>query len=480
MRKTVKNPYSRSRAFFQVLFLIAVAVILPLTVISSCGATRNETPSGWAQLPEIISRITPPTFPARDFPVTDYHAVGDGQTDCTAAFEQAIRACSESGGGRVLVPQGVFLTGAIHLKPNVNLHLTQNATILFSKDPRKFLPVVYTRFEGVECMNYSPFIYAYDVDNIAITGSGTLDGQAGNDAWWPWKGNADDGWKSGEPHQKNDRDKLFQMAEAGVPVAERVFGEDHYLRPNFIQFYKCTNILIDSVTIKRSPMWEIHPVLSENVIVQNVKIISHGPNNDGCNPESSKNVLIRNSYFDTGDDCIAIKSGRNTDGRRVNVASENIIVQGCTMKDGHGGVVIGSEMSGSCRNVFVEDCVMDSPNLERALRIKTNSIRGGVVENVYMRNVTVGEVSDAVIRINFNYEEGDAGDFTPMVRDIYVSNVASRKSRYAIYLAGYERSPVANFNLDNCRFDGVQDGNMLRHYTDLNMQDVYINGQLQN
>ena len=150
------------------------------------------------------------------------------------------------------------------------------------------------------------------------------------------------------------------------------------------------------------------------------------------------------------------------------------------MKDGHGGVVIGSEMSGSCRNVFVEDCVMDSPNLERALRIKTNSIRGGVVENVYMRNVTVGEVSDAVIRINFNYEEGDAGAFTPMVRDIYVSNVASRKSRYAIYLAGYERSPVANFNLDNCRFDGVQDGNMLRHYTDLNMQDVYINGQLQN
>lgn len=476
----MKNKFVRFRPYFNILLLAAATALLPLILVPSCAVSNSQTPAGWAQVPEIISQIVPPTFPSRDFFITDYNAVGDGQTDCTASFEQAIRACYESGGGRVVVPQGIFLTGAIHLKPNVNLHVTQNATILFSKDPQQYLPVVYTRFEGVECMNYSPLIYAYGVDNIAITGSGTLDGQAGEDAWWPWKGKTDSGWQEGKPNQNRDRSLLFQMAEDGVPVAERVFGENHYLRPNFIQFYKCRNILIDSVTIKRSPMWEIHPVLCENVIVQHVKITSHGPNNDGCNPESSRNVLIRNSYFDTGDDCIAIKSGRNTDGRRVNVASENIIVQGCTMKDGHGGVVIGSEMSGSCRNVFVEDCVMDSPNLERALRIKTNSIRGGVVENVYMRNVTVGEVSDAVIRINFHYEEGDAGSFTPAVRDIYVSHVTSRKSKYALFLAGYERSPVANFNLDNCRFDGVRDGNMLRHYEGLNMQDVYINGQLQN
>ncbi|MCK4819421.1 glycoside hydrolase family 28 protein, partial [bacterium] len=316
--------------------------------------------------------------------------------------------------------------------------------------------------------------------NIAITGSGTIDGQAGTDVWWPWKGKKDDGWKTGGPNQNRDRAELFRMAEEGVAVEERIFGENHYLRPNFIQPYKCKNILIDSVTIKRSPMWEIHPVLCENVTVQNVKIISHGPNNDGCNPESSKNVLIRNSYFDTGDDCIAIKSGRNADGRRVNVASENIVIQGCTMKDGHGGVVIGSEMSGSCRNVFVEDCIMDSPDLDRALRIKTNSMRGGVVKNIYMRNVTVGEVSDAVIKINFNYGEGDVGQHVPVVRDIYVSNVTSRKSRYGISLVGYERSPVTNFNLDTCRFDGVQKGNMLRHYKSLNMKSVYINGQLQN
>lgn len=476
----MKKTFVRPRAYLQILCLLVSAALLPLLLAPTGAVSKSQTPAGWAQVPEIISRIVPPTFPDRDFVITDYGAVGDGQSDCTASFAQAISACYEAGGGRVVVPQGIFLTGAIHLKPNVNLHVTRDATILFSKDPQQYLPVVYTRFEGVECMNYSPLIYAYGVDNIAITGSGTLDGQAGEDAWWPWKGKPDGGWREGEPHQNRDRALLFQMAEDGVPVAERLFGENHYLRPNFIQFYQCRNIMIDSVTIKRSPMWEIHPVLCENVIVQNVKITSHGPNNDGCNPESSKNVLIRNSYFDTGDDCIAIKSGRNTDGRRVNVASENIIVQGCTMKDGHGGVVIGSEMSGSCRNVFVEDCVMDSPNLERALRIKTNSIRGGVVENVYMRNVTVGEVSDAVIRINFHYEEGDAGPYTPVVRNIYVSHVSSRKSKYAIFLAGYDRSPVANFNLDNCRFEGVAKGNMLRHYTDLNMQDVYINGQLQN
>jgi polygalacturonase len=269
------------------------------------------------------------------------------------------------------------------------------------------------------------------------------------------------------------------MAEDNVPVEERIFGEGHYIRVNFIQPYKCKNVLIDSVTLKRSPMWAIHPVLSENVTIRNITITSHGPNNDGCNPESSKNVLITNCYFDTGDDCIAIKSGRNADGRRVNVASENIIIRGCTMKDGHGGVVVGSETSGNVRNVFVEDCTMDSPHLERALRIKTNSIRGGIVENIYMHNVTIGELSDAVIRVYFDYEEGDAGPYTPIVRNIYVNNVTSKKSKYAMLLVGYERSPVSNLNLEKCEFNGVERNCKLTHCADLNLKNVYINGVLQ-
>ena len=468
-----------SRISFPALFSILKVVFLISLLWPACSDSTITKNTGWDQVPGILSNIVPPDFPARDFYITDYEAVSGGEAVCTAAFRQAIEACYQAGGGRVVVPEGIFLTGAIHLKSNVNLHVSKNATILFSKDPQEYLPVVYTRFEGVECMNYSPFIYAYEQKNIAITGSGMLDGQAGSDAWWPWKGSTHNGWRAGESYQKNDRQALFRMAETDIPVKDRIFGENHYLRPNFIQLYKCRNILIDSVTIKRSPMWEIHPVLSENITVQNVKIISHGPNNDGCNPESSKNVLIINSYFDTGDDCIAIKSGRNEDGRRVNIASENIIVRDCIMREGHGGVVIGSEISGNCRHVFIEDCIMDSPHLERALRIKSNSLRGGIVENIYMRNVKVGEVSDAVLKVNFNYEGGDVGQFTPVVRDIYMSHVTSSKSKYAISVTGYERSPVRNLNLVDCRFDNVQEGNQLEHYKNLKMKSVYINGQVQ-
>jgi len=443
----------------------------------------SQQAMGWSQVPEILSRIIPPNFPEKDFHITEYGAVGDGKTDCTEAIKQAIENCHAAGGGRVIVPEGIYMTGAIHLKSNVNLHVMKNATVLFSQDTRKFLPVVFTRFEGVECMNYSPLVYAYEQENIALTGEGTLDGGAMTNVWWDWKGPWDDskktptGWNQGKPDQRADVAKLQEMANNNVPVPDRIFGEGCYLRPNFIQPYRCKNVLIEGVTIKNSPMWIIHPVLCSNVTIKRVNIESLGPNNDGCNPESCTDVLIKDCYFNTGDDCIAIKSGRNADGRRVNVASENIVIQGCTMRDGHGGVVIGSEISGSCRNVFAEDCVMDSPNLERALRIKTNSMRGGVVENIFLRNITVGQVSDAVIRIFFHYGEGDVGQHTPIVRNIYVKNMTSQKSRYALLFEGFERSPISNIHLEACRFDGVAKGNKLEYVVDLNMKDVYINGE---
>ena len=366
--------------------------------------------NGWDHLDKIISEIQPPTFPDQTFLITDFGAVGDGATDCTNAFKEAIEKCSKNGGGKVVVPEGNFLTGAIHLKSNVNLYISENAVIKFSTDKSKYLPVVFTRWEGVECMNYSPLIYAYEQENIAVTGKGILDGQGSLENWWNWKGRSDVGWTEGQPRQNEDRDKLFEMGDNNVPPEERIFGQNHYLRPNFIQPYKCKNILIEGVTFKNSPMWFIHPVLSENVSVINVTVDGLGPNNDGCDPESCKDVLIKGCNFNTGDDCIAIKSGRNTDGRRVNVLSENIVVQDCMMKEGHGGVVIGSEISGGVRNVYAENCEMSSPNLERAIRIKTNAIRGGVIENIFVRNIKVGQVKEAVIKINYYYEEGDAGD----------------------------------------------------------------------
>jgi polygalacturonase len=245
------------------------------------------------------------------------------------------------------------------------------------------------------------------------------------------------GWTAGAPNYNAARQRLLDMAERGVPVAQRVFGEGDFIRPNFIQPYRCKNILIDGVKIIGSPMWEIHPVLCQNVTVRGVTIDSHGPNNDGCNPESCRDVLIDRCVFDTGDDCIAIKSGRNADGRRINVPSENIIVRNCEMRDGHGGVTIGSEISGGCWNVFTHDCRMDSPKLDRALRLKNNAMRGGVLRDIYMRDVTVGQVADSVLSIDFFYEEGDKGSFTPVAHDIEMRRVTSKKSPYGLYLRGF-------------------------------------------
>ena len=456
---------------FTLLLLVAASI--------SCSTNKSVIVSnGWEQVEEILSRIKPPQFPERVFNLIEYGAKADGITDCTEAFKKAIDECSMHGGGMVYVPEGIFLTGAIHLKSNVNLHLAENAVIKFSDDKTKYLPLVFSRWEGVECMNYSSLLYAYGQENIAVTGKGILDGQGSVTNWWPWKGKKDDGgWKEGEPHQKAGRDKLFEMAEKNIPPEERIMGEGFYLRPNFVHFYKSKNILIEGVTFKDSPMWFINPVLCENVSVIRVTVKGLGPNNDGCNPESCKDVLIKDCYFDTGDDCIAIKSGRNNDGRRINVPSENIVIQNCIMKEGHGGVVLGSEISGGVRNVFTENCKMDSPNLDRAIRIKTNSIRGGTIENLYVRNIEVGEVKEAVIKIDFYYEEGDAGKFTPTVQNLYIENLTSQKSEYAVWIKAYEYSPVKNLVIENCNFQNVKKENVLENVENKKLKSTKINGK---
>ena len=428
-------------------------------------------------MPAILERIKPPRFPNRTFYLNRFGAKGDGTTDCTAAFRRAIDQCAKAGGGKVVVPEGAYLTGAIHLKSNVNLEVSEGATIKFSQNPKDFLPVVFSRWEGVELFNYSPFIYAFEQQNIAVTGKGTLDGQSGPEHWWLWNGRPQYGWKEGMPQQRPDRNALFAMAEKGVPVRERVFGEGHYLRPQFIQPYRCQNVLIDGVTIKNSPMWELHPVLCRNVIIQNAHISSHGPNNDGCDPESCSDVLIKNSSFDTGDDCIAIKSGRNADGRRLNAPTENIIVQGCQMKDGHGGITVGSEISGGVRNLFAENCQLDSPNLDHALRVKNNAMRGGLLEHLHFRNIQVGQVAHAVITIDFNYEEGAKGSFTPVVRDYSVDRLHSARSKHALDVQGLPGAPVINLHLTNCTFDNVAEGRIVRNVKDATYDNVRINGK---
>lgn len=467
------------REFIRDLAIGASGLIVAPSLITACaGRLSSANPVGWDLVPQILARIKAPSFSSRDFRITDFGAVADGKTDGTRAFAAAIAECSRAGGGRVTVPPGRFLTGAIHLRSNINLYVSNGATILFSTDPRKYLPHVLTRFEGVELMNYSPLVYAIDCENVAISGGGTLDGQADNTHWWPWKGNTGYGWKTGEPRQNAAREKLFTMSEQGVPAAQRIFGEGGYLRPSFIQTYRCRNVLIENVKIVNSPMWEVHPVLSTNVMVRGVQIATHGPNNDGCNPESCRDVLIERCFFDTGDDCIAIKSGRNADGRRIAVPSENIVIRQCEMRDGHGGVTIGSEISGGVRNVFTESCTMDSPNLDRALRFKNNAARGGVLEHIYMRDVTVGQVADAVLQIDYLYEEGPNGAFTPVVRDVEMRNVTSKKSEYALYLRGIERGTIADVRIIDCRFDNVAKPSVVERVEGLVMRNTRINGQV--
>ncbi|MEV0790996.1 glycoside hydrolase family 28 protein [Kribbella sp. NPDC050459] len=432
----------------------------------AAGSALHDPGPGWGYVSEILRNTRPPRFAARDFSITTFGAIPDGTTLATDAIAKAVDACHRAGGGRVVVPAGTFLTGAIHLKSNVNLHVSAGATLLFSSDPTQYLPVVLTRFEGQECMNYSPFIYARDCENIAVTGSGALDGGATWDNWWSWV------TPSGP-----DAQTLQQLAADGVPVEDRVFGDGHHLRAAFIETQSCRNVLIEGLTILRSPFWEIHPVLSRNVTVRGLTIDSRGPNNDGVNPESSQYVHIQDCTLNCGDDCIAIKSGKGADGLRINVPSENILIENCTLNIRYGAITIGSEMTGGVRNVFVRNCTIGSPNLYFGLYIKTNSVRGGFAENIYLRDLDISNLTKEVVSCNFYRSEGDVGPLTPRVRNVELRNVNVGHARNAFSIFGYPRSPIQDFRLIDCTYTSIDAASSIQD-TELTFQNFTVNGQL--
>jgi len=438
----------------------------PAAADGAGGSALHDPGPGWGYVSEILRNTRPPRFAARDFSITTFGAIPDGTTLATDAIAKAVDACHRAGGGRVVVPAGTFLTGAIHLKSNVNLHVSAGATLLFSSDPTQYLPVVLTRFEGQECMNYSPFIYARDCENIAVTGSGTLDGGATWDNWWSWV------TPSGP-----DAQTLQQLAADGVPVEDRVFGDGHHLRAAFIETQSCRNVLIEGLTILRSPFWEIHPVLSRNVTVRGLTIDSRGPNNDGVNPESSQYVHIQDCTLNCGDDCIAIKSGKGADGLRINVPSENILIENCTLNIRYGAITIGSEMTGGVRNVFVRNCTIGSPNLYFGLYIKTNSVRGGFAENIYLRDLDISNLTKEVVSCNFYRSEGDVGPLTPRVRNVELRNVNVRHARNAFSIFGYPRSPIQDFRLIDCTYTSIDAASSIQD-TELSFQNFHVNGQL--
>ena len=474
--------------------MMMLCLLLPIAAIAQSVTAGAPAPSYWdeAQYKQIEQSIRVPQFADKAYVITKYGA----KTTNTAAqnqkaIQKAIDLCSKKGGGRVIVPAGQkFLTGAITLKSGVNLHVEEGAILEFAFEPELY-PIVETSWEGLECFNLSPCIYAFGAKDIAITGKGTIDGGGSNDTWWPWNGNARFGWKEGMISQRGgSRARLLKNGEDGIPMynekgersPERVFGPKDGLRPQLVSFNKCEGILLEDITLLRSPFWVIHPLHSTDITVRRVKMINDGPNGDGCDPECCDRVLIEDCFFNTGDDCIAIKSGRNRDGRERNMPSKNIIIRNCEMKNGHGGVVIGSEISGGCQNVYAHDCVMDSPELERVLRIKTNSCRGGIIENINMRNVKVGVCKESVLKINLDYEHNEicCRGFYPTVRNVYMENVTSEKSKYGVQIIGLEEDTyVYDINVKNCKFNGVKDGNFMSGKTrNVNFDNLFINGSL--
>lgn len=429
---------------------------------------ERQADNPWAGVPAILARIPALLFPSRDHVVTDYGAVGDGRADDHAAIVRAIAACADAGGGRVVVPPGDYLTGPLHLRSFVNLHVCAGATLRFTTDSCRYLPPVFTRWEGIECMGLSPLIYAFEQENVAVTGGGVLDGQAGLGRWWnwagPWEGALPTGWTPGQSHQAAARNRLQRWAESGTPVHQRIFTERDLLRPMFVQFYRCHDVLVAGVTLRNTPMWGIHPVLCRAVTVRRVQFASHGPNNDGCVPDSCCDVLIEDCRFDAGDDCVAIKSGRNHDGRRVNIPSEDIVISGCRMLAGHGGVAIGSEISGCVRRIFVERCVMGGPQLDLAFRIKANSSRGGVVGQIHLRDIEVRRVREAAVQIDLRYAQAEEqGDRLPQVGEITVEGLACAQSGRAVWIEGLRAMPVRDVRITGSLFRRVEAANILHH-----------------
>ncbi|MCH5308753.1 MAG: glycoside hydrolase family 88 protein [Prevotella sp.] len=441
---------------------------------------------GWdeAKYRQIEQSIRVPQFADAEFLITKY---GAKPTNTAAqnqkAINKAIEKCSKKGGGKVIVPAGQkFLTGAITLLSHVNLVVEKDAVLEFVFDPSLY-PIVPTRWEGLDCWNLSPLIYAYKQTDIAVTGEGTIDGGGSKETWWPWCGAPHYGWKQGMTSQRlGARPRLLKSAEDGVPMDERRFGPEDGLRPQLINFNQCEGILIENVTLLRSPFWVIHPLLSTDITVRGVHINNDGPNGDGCDPESCDRVMIENCFFNTGDDCIAIKSGRNNDGRLWDKPSENIIIRNCEMRNGHGGVVIGSEITGGCRNVYAHDNVMDSPNLDRVIRIKTNTCRGGIIENINARNIKVGQCRESVLKINLDYEPNEicCRGFAPTVRNVNIENITCEKSKYGVQIIALDSvCNVYDINVKNCRFNGVKDGNTITGQTrNVTYDNLFINGSL--
>ena len=447
-----------------------------LTVGCTLPGYAQDQP--WARYADVEAGIEQPSFPERNFLITDFGARPDDSLAlCHEAIDRAILACSLAGGGHVVVPQGTFYTGPITLKSNVDLHLEKGACLKFSTDKALYTPTVLTRWEGVDCYNLRPLIYARGETNLAITGQGTIDGQADNDSWWHMCGNAERfGWREGMiSAARGGRERLLGFGETQTPVALRQMTLEDGLRPQLINLCHCTRVLIEGVTIKDSPFWTIHPVLCDNVIVRGVTIDSHFPNNDGCDPEGTSNVLIERCTFRTGDDAIAIKSGRDTDGRSIGRPSRNIVIRDCIFHSECNGLCIGSEMSGGASDVYMSN--IEIGTVKNALYFKSNRDRGGYIRRVFVDSITVERAKGAILRFETNYFGFRGGNYQALYEDFHISHVqAGKADHYAVFMDGNEVYPIRNVRIHDFHVGEAPHAHYLKNTEGVRFTSSSVNG----
>jgi hypothetical protein len=412
----------------------------------------------WPAANAIVAATKLPAFPSATFPVTSYGAVGNGSTDNTAAFAKAIAACNAAGGGHVTVPAGTYVTGAIRLLSNVDLNLASGATLKFSGDASKF-PLVLTRYEGIECMNHSPMIYAHGASNIALTGSGTLDA-SGTSSW----------------NVGSDRAYLETLVAKGTPPDKRIVpGSGHTMRSTFVEPYACDTVLIQGVTLHNSRFWQLHPTLSTNVTVDSVTTSATNSNTDGCDPECCDHVVIQNCTLGAGDDNIAIKSGRDVDGRRINTPSQNIVIVGCHMSGPWGAITCGSELTGGIRNVYAYKITANPTRY--ALFVKSNTQRGGFATNINLDSITASNQKGAFAFVTMAYN-GQHGSFPPDFGGFSITNSTGHTAPYAFDVTGLSSDSVHGITASNCTFTNMSHGtDVMSNVTGISFKNVTINGK---
>lgn len=430
------------------------------------AATITATASPKATRDSILQVITGAAMPAQTYDILRFGARGDGKKDCKPAFDKAMKMAARKGGAHIVVPSGTYLlNGPIHLVDNVCLDLKDGAVLRFSPEARYYLPTVRTSWEGTYLHNYSPLIYGYGLRNVSIIGQGTIDGNCA-ETFATWKA-----------RQKEAQKRSRDMNHNGVSIDMRRFGEGDYLRPHLIQLYRCEGVTIEDVFITNAPFWCIHLLESENIICRAIRYDAKLVNNDGIDPECSRNLLIEDIHFNNGDDNVAIKSGRDNDGWTHGRPSENIIIRNCHFKGLH-AVVIGSEMSAGVQNVFVEDCDY-AGYCKRGIFIKTNPDRGGFVKNIYVSNCVFDEVEDLFYVTSMYAGEGLDNHHFSEIANLCVDGLKCRKVRQsALVLQGTMQKPVRQVEFKNIEVGECKNGISFENTEGVSMSNCFIGGKV--